>query len=286
MDSNTLTTIRRSEVHSNRNLYLYHGTDSKNRNNIKREGLIPRVSGEGTWTQIPSRPGFIYFTRAYALYYADAGGGSHSNATIFRTELAKLDETHLYPDEDFLSQVLNCVQGILTLPEPYETARQQGNRQLTDLFRLEDFQDFVPDAIRLFGSVAYKGSVPADALEWRTLRFAQHELRYWIALDALPWIANYRFVGSRLRLLMDSIFCACAKGLPESLEAYATTPVLFAPDDTLIDGRYRLDAHNAGHGPQPMIDKVSNLDWEAFLNVLIPVARRIVERLVETEPPQ
>jgi len=81
---------------------LYHATCPKSADLIERIGFRDRIGAKvSRWEGSGmSRPGFVYLTRAYSIYYAENAAGKDHMASVF---LVEVDTKDLYPDEDFLA---------------------------------------------------------------------------------------------------------------------------------------------------------------------------------------
>jgi hypothetical protein len=77
---------------------FYHGTSATNARKIVKEGF--KVDGKHNW-KVKSKKGFVYFSLAYAPFFAMNAGGS-------KLALVKVsvDTEDLYPEDDFLMRAL------------------------------------------------------------------------------------------------------------------------------------------------------------------------------------
>jgi len=82
-------------------ILLYHGTSEKNADRILSVGFKDRIGSKvKNWTgKIRSQQGFIYLTRAYPFFYAMNATKGKEMCAVIQVEV---DESDLYPDEDFL----------------------------------------------------------------------------------------------------------------------------------------------------------------------------------------
>lgn len=87
---------------------MYHGTAYKYYDTIRKFGITPRSSGEGNWDEFPSRSDMVYLTTTYPFFFSVAAENKEDSEKIvvFETELCNLDYNYLYPDEDFVYQVM------------------------------------------------------------------------------------------------------------------------------------------------------------------------------------
>lgn len=85
---------------------IYHGTSSQYLEKILRKGLIPRGRRKGNFKQAPSHPQMVYLSIAYPFYFAIGATQGKHKPIVLEVETDYLDAYNLYPDEDFLHDVL------------------------------------------------------------------------------------------------------------------------------------------------------------------------------------
>ena len=166
---------------------LYHGTSSVGLEEIKNLGIMPRYDSQrGEWEgTLASRADCVYLSRDYALWHAM----KHSlemiqqgiKGVLWEVDVEQLDQTLLRPDEDFLRQYRQILRW---LASPAEFAQDSGGATLTahergvisslvdpslcDPTRISDDIDAHANlwhlSLERFGTVAYKGVVPPNAL--------------------------------------------------------------------------------------------------------------------------
>lgn len=173
-------------------LILYHGTNSRHIKKIQQEGIIPRQQNKiGNWKNLPSRKGFVYLSIAYAGYYSFCSL-KQKNDRPFLVEVAldKEDEKFLYPDEDFIGQVLNY--------------RNKGSDlfEVTQGIDLEEYKEDWKTSLEKFGNVCYKGKIEKEKI----IRIK--EIPMSMQLDFLNpsiTILNYFFLGQKYRDLIKFV---------------------------------------------------------------------------------
>jgi hypothetical protein len=182
---------------------IYHGTAAKNLESIRRHGLLPTddIGIKTNWKAVPSKLGCVYLSKAYALYYGQAGGDYESPFALIEVDETKLDPTRMLPDEDFIAEVFkegHRMGGQL----PDEFLDASGIEELTNRIDPRRFRSLLEDCQTYFGNVVYEGVIPPEAisrvaiLSWEE----QHILRH-LALDATPTPINHYLVGRTYREL-------------------------------------------------------------------------------------
>jgi hypothetical protein len=78
---------------------FYHGTSAKNARKIWKEGF--KVDGIKHNWKVKSKKGFVYFSLAYAPFFA-MNAGSKDLALV----MVSVDTEDLYPEDDFLMRAL------------------------------------------------------------------------------------------------------------------------------------------------------------------------------------
>jgi hypothetical protein len=79
---------------------LYHGTDANNTESILKGGILPRGDLQPTHPHMPSHPGMVYLTDAFAIEYGRMASGGH-DIVVFEVRTENVID-NLYPDEDAL----------------------------------------------------------------------------------------------------------------------------------------------------------------------------------------
>lgn len=135
---------------------IYHGTSADNLESIQRHGLWPRGEDEdGNWAHsVRSRLGYVHLTNAHPWYFAGAAvkeWAAEERALVLEVEV---DESHLYPDEDFLAQALH-LQG---------HHKDMGLNELTEAVNLRGNQELWRESLEAMGSVAHEGTIPWECV--------------------------------------------------------------------------------------------------------------------------
>jgi hypothetical protein len=79
---------------------LYHGTDANNIGSILKDGILPRGDRQPNHPHMPSHPGMVYLTDAFAIEYGVMASGGHDIVVFEVMTHDVIDD--LYPDEDAL----------------------------------------------------------------------------------------------------------------------------------------------------------------------------------------
>lgn len=176
--------------------FLYHGTGSKALETILSGGLKPRGRKKGNWESFPSRSDMVYLTTAYAPYFAINSSKKGEKALILEVDVSKLEDSKLYPDEDFIAQVL-AVQEDRPLDEVHEEVRKD----------LEGYQHCLSDSLGGLGNCSYKGVIfPSAISRYVLLDCVQRKDLGMTCLDPCISLMNYKFCGSRYRSIISWLF--------------------------------------------------------------------------------
>lgn len=134
---------------------LYHGTTSRWLQKILAKGIHPRGKRKSIWDQYPSRTDMVYLTTAYPLYFAINAIEDNEKSLIVEIDSDLLDQSLLYPDEDFITQVY-MQQG------PAELELSVAHKHVRR--RLKQWQHLWAKSVESMGNCCYKGIVPASAI--------------------------------------------------------------------------------------------------------------------------
>lgn len=139
-------------------MMVYHGTDEPTARAAASVGLVPRQTQPSRWDDVPSHPDHVYLTRYFAGYYganaADRRKGQRMG--IVEIELAQLDPSLLYPDEDYVADVMRK-------RVPMNVLDRKGRiRYVRD--HIELFQGCAGESLLRMGNVAHRGAIPASAI--------------------------------------------------------------------------------------------------------------------------
>lgn len=175
---------------------VYHGTSSKNLKTILKNGLKPRGKSKGNWDSFPSRNDMVYLTTAYAPYFAISSCKKMEKALVLEIDLDVLDRTDLYPDEDFVAQVLAHQQNS-SIEDVHDYVRDN----------LEHFQHCFEDSLNGLGNISHKGIVsPSAVSRYCLIDIKSRSDLGMMCLDPSISIMNYRFCGNRYRSIISWLF--------------------------------------------------------------------------------
>jgi len=175
---------------------LYHGTNAKNLSSILSKGLRTRGKKRGNWDAYPSRPDMVYLTTAYAPFFAIQSCKDGEKALILELDRDRLDESNLYPDEDFIVQCL-AAQNNESIEAIHEDIKDT----------LECYQHHFKDSINGLGNVCYKGTVDLVSISrYCVIDVSARPDLMMMSLDPSISLMNYRFCGSRYRSIISWIF--------------------------------------------------------------------------------
>lgn len=179
-------------------MILYHGTSSQHLEAIRRSGLQSRriTKRRSNWKgSIKSKLGFVYLTDAYPVYFAMnpalGTSGKRSDILILKVEV---EESQLYPDEDFIA---------------WEIARQSDGLSIRELIAEidpADYQEHWRDSLELNGNVCTPGVSAEKILDHRIIAADNYKLLMSIGGDAMPTPLNYQFMGSNYRQCIEALF--------------------------------------------------------------------------------
>jgi hypothetical protein len=166
---------------------LYHGTSARHLDSILAHGLCPRNDAPGHWEQYPSRPDMVYVTSAYPFFFAthtddeDGHGNYQPEKLVVEIDSTKLDQRLLYPDEDFVAQIV---------------ARQTNNHiaaihddiraNLTDMTCQDPAGNAVPAweaSLVALATCCYRGVIPRHAMT----RYCVFDWRHRTLLGAMAY---------------------------------------------------------------------------------------------------
>jgi len=168
-------------------LILYHGTSLRCWEQIQKDGYINPRAGEGNWA-LRSRDEYVYLTTVYAPFFA-VNSSEGSLPVIIEVSV---DTQLLYPDEDFLGQVLHQHYSDVPLDVLTETADVKLNQQFFDI------------SLSMMGVAAHLGRIGKE----RWLRSVVVDNKSWeaLAVDAQVSLLNHQFCSEKYRMLTQLAF--------------------------------------------------------------------------------
>lgn len=187
-------------------MILYHGTNLKNLENIKKEGIKPRGKRKSNWeTGIgKSRPDLVYLTNCYACYYATmAVKDDKDKAVVLKLEIDP-KKIELFADEEFIFRATGISQKIT-------------NTKLA----IKVYESIDPTEAHLY----YKDSKTNKPLSWEhsleymgtvTARFipkeciigyavAKRDVEFLINCDPVISPLNYKFCSDSYKKYLESL---------------------------------------------------------------------------------
>lgn len=187
---------------------VYHGTALSNLPAILKKGLAPRKHKvKSNWKHsIESNPDTVYFTDAYALYFAlnamRIDNGKDDKAVLIEVDTDDLPGL-LVPDEDALEQAGRNQDGLP--PSMDMIARTRHYRKMTRRFAETDLDFFW--SMQTLGTGGHIGVVPSSCFRRIAVIDVQKDAEVaWAFMDASVSVMNYRFIGAKFRLLTKLIF--------------------------------------------------------------------------------
>lgn len=161
-------------------MILYHGTSKFNADKIIKDGFIP--DKKYNW-HVKSKQGFVYLSLAYAPFYAMSAKSKGKTGALIQVHV---DESHLYPDEDFVMHALGS---------PSYTQEQ------LDMLNLENYKLSYKDSLEYLGNACAK---PSDI----TIVGVQYFNMKRLIMVCDPFISpvNYKFMGDYYRKLTEWIY--------------------------------------------------------------------------------
>ena len=177
---------------------LYHGTSTRNLDDIMKNGIKPRRESEGVWDDdCQSREDMVYLTNSYAPFFAQQACLLKDGEYIYKPVVIEVSisdkqaNKRLYPDEDYLEQLAR--DNGSSLPESYFSLDLVGK---TKFFRerLEHYQPMWTHSLQGLGNVAFKGVVYPKFINRYTILDEDKIIDY---SDPVICIPNQRFLGHK-----------------------------------------------------------------------------------------
>lgn len=200
-------------------MLIYHGSTAVAIDAILKDGIVPRaLNGRSNWENCPSHEQMVYLTSTYPLYFAACAADSEKDKlVVVEIDFEKLKKGKLYPDEDFIAQVL------------YGQDRDKFNGRSCKA-TLEDFTKWVRNDIdswrtrwRLsleeMGTCAYHGTIPTDAiLRYAVVDPAARPMLFFEMIQPTIMPMNYKIKGWFYQMFVRWVF-GNEKELPQAAEA-------------------------------------------------------------------
>lgn len=193
--------------------FLYHGTSASALPRILRHGLRPRKPGQiGNYAKAMSGAGRIYLSDSYALHYAGVARRGSAPVMVLKIPMARLDASRLIPDEDWLAMDW--------------AKRNNSGRKLDQMSPRSALRfcrdhiapsrpDLAMDSLDRLGVVAYRGAIPADAIEDIAIVSTQAYMNLIIAgYDPVISVPGRSLLGEYYRGWMDWLFDETASPHP------------------------------------------------------------------------
>lgn len=175
---------------------VYHGTCASNLDSILKNGIKPRGRKKGNWESYPSKKDMVYLTVAYAPYFAICSCEKSQTALILEIDLSLLDEDKLYPDEDFVAQVL-AYQNNTDIDTYHDHVSNN----------LDLFKSCYQDSLDGLGNISYKGTVPSSSItRYCLVDVKERKDISLMCLDPSISLMNYKFCGNRYRSIISWLF--------------------------------------------------------------------------------
>ena len=164
--------------------YLSHFTHPSNIDAIMKEGIMPRsiTCIPSTSDEYPSMPEYVYLTNdpIGRMNCEDAP----NRATLVLVDSSYLDTSLLYPDEDYLAA--------FAIGDEIDSEDYAWEDYLR--VKTEKYKRLALRSLRDFGSIAYRGVIPAVALRplFSLWQRCKHSARCWCDI---PLSQAIRFKG-------------------------------------------------------------------------------------------
>lgn len=150
---------------------LYHGTSMSVLDSILTSGLRPRGDAPGSWESYPSRDDMVYLTTAYPFYFAlhtecDLQDEGNTNLRVaIEIDSTRLDKALLYPDEDFLAQLIATNNGT-SIEQVHDAVRANLVALASSFHEVEsgEHASAWEISIHALTTCCYKGVIPRAAM--------------------------------------------------------------------------------------------------------------------------
>ena len=220
---------------------LYHGTTTKALASIRRKGLTPRGKRKSVWDEngVPSHPHRVYFSNAYAPYYAIAAANHCGGNPVVIEATIKPHKHFLVADEDAIEQALDGYDNL----QLEKTARVLHYRERALEYNWQGSWE-------IMGTLAIEGGLPVEYLSRYVVlneKNRHHQKFIMQNLDPTVSIANYRFCGHWYRNMTNWLFKIDDRieaSMPElEKELIIDRPDLLPPDEFKVKSFRRENAY-------------------------------------------
>lgn len=177
-------------------MILYHGTSAKNLDLILKQGLLPRSSTghPGYWEdELQSKPDFVYLTNAYAAYFGmKAALDDDTEVAILKV---KVDESELYPDEDFIAYL-----------HAEKSSRMIGQNKFNPHIDPLEYRHLSGESLMYHGTVCTLNVTPERVLGHRVLDTKNAELLIALGADSVPPVEFNKVIGKQCQKALETLF--------------------------------------------------------------------------------
>lgn len=192
-------------------MILYHGTSTQFLPRILKEGLLPRevTRMASHWEgDVESKPDLVYLTTAYPVYFAIQACEEPYNPVVLQVSVSMKS---LYPDEDFLAQMLSIQENRAL---PLRSYNPMVNPKLN--------KHLAKDCLECNGIVAISRVLPKQ-IKAHVILESNWKLMC-IGGDSMPIPANYGALGELYRNCTAALF---AGGVDAAMEVVAKRRSIF-----------------------------------------------------------
>jgi hypothetical protein len=174
-------------------MILYHGTTAERGKQIEEKGFTQK---EATW-KVASKPGFVYFSLAYAPFYSTAQHDSNEAALV----KVEVQDDKLYPDDDF---IMLAVLG-----------KKVYTQEDLDSVDLEDYK-YLADA-----SLLHLGSASAKIEDIIIIGVSYFDATKLLHIcDPMISPLNYKIMGDYYKKLTETLYDGGIEAAIESCKQY------------------------------------------------------------------
>jgi hypothetical protein len=148
---------------------LYHCTDAESIPSILKNGLQPRkLTGKNNYENLSSHEDTVYLTEGNIAYYLNRLKDrlKSTDLAVIVVDPSLLDETRLYPDEDWLSPFLGMskTSRFWNYTDENSQAKRASNIVIARN-NLDSHQSHWRGSLAGYGNVSYRGIIPPDTVK-------------------------------------------------------------------------------------------------------------------------